>query len=176
MSGTLLTASPAFLGRLQDHLSHGDTEQVAFLLAETDVERNEFRLTDMYAVPDEEFDVQLAFHISLSDIVRPKMIKWAWDRGQSLIEAHSHLQGPAEFSASDLAGLAEFVPHVWWRLGGRPYAALVCAPDSFDALAWLAEPGVAVEVAGIRADGSPHIDVPTGATFSYLNRGSTNDG
>jgi hypothetical protein len=37
---------------------------------------------------------------------------------------------------SDLLGFEEWVPHVRWRLQGRPYAALVCAGETWDALAW----------------------------------------
>jgi len=57
--------------------------------------------------------------------------------GCCLIEWHSHCGSwPAEFSLSDRMGLKEFVPHVRWRLDSRPYAAIVVANGSFDALAW----------------------------------------
>ena len=41
------------------------------------------------------------------------------------------------FSPSDLWGFQAWVPHLFWRLRGRPYAALVTAGDTFDALAWV---------------------------------------
>jgi hypothetical protein len=37
----------------------------------------------------------------------------------------------------DFEGFTEFVPHVRWRLRGRPYAAIVVADTTFDALAWI---------------------------------------
>jgi hypothetical protein len=59
----------------------------------------------------------------------------------SLIEFHSHpAPWPAQFSGSDFHGFDEFVPHVLWRLKGRPYAAVVVAPRGFDALAWVTSP------------------------------------
>jgi hypothetical protein len=64
--------------------------------------------------------------------------KWAWDAGASLVEAHSHGDTvPACFSPSDLLGLDVWVPHLRWRLRGRPYAAIVTAGDTFDAIAWI---------------------------------------
>jgi hypothetical protein len=66
------------------------------------------------------------------------LIKRAHDLGTCLVEFHSHLgHGPAAFSWSDVTGLADFVPHVRWRLKGRPYAAVVVTKNSFDALAWV---------------------------------------
>ena len=41
---------------------------------------------------------------------------------------------------SDLLGLSETVPHMWWRLDKRPYAAIVVAPSGFDAMVWLDSP------------------------------------
>lgn len=55
----------------------------------------------------------------------------------SLIEIHSHVdQVNAKFSWSDWVGFGEFVPHILWRLPGRPYGALVFTNDSFDGLFW----------------------------------------
>src|SRR5207253_2261676 len=68
----------------------------------------------------------------------PDLIKWAWDRDACLVEAHSHPRGdPARLSPSDFHGLAEWVPHLWWRLRGRPYAALVFGDATVDGLAWV---------------------------------------
>jgi hypothetical protein len=54
---------------------------------------------------------------------------------------HSHVDGIASFSASDVWGFHEWVPHVRWRLRGRSYAAIVTAGDTFDALAWIEREG-----------------------------------
>jgi len=40
------------------------------------------------------------------------------------------------FSPSDIAGFREFVPHIHWRLKGKPYGAVVVAPASIDAALW----------------------------------------
>jgi hypothetical protein len=44
------------------------------------------------------------------------------------------------------------VSHLWWRLRGRPYAAIVTSTPDLDALAWIDNPGKAEQVAGVIAD------------------------
>jgi hypothetical protein len=76
--------------------------------------------------------------VTLTDRTRVETIRWSWDARASLIEAHSHGDtGTACFSASDLWGLKEWVPHLRWRLRGCPYAAIVTAGETFDAIAWI---------------------------------------
>ncbi len=135
--------------RLLEHLFSGRTEQLAFLLATpSDSDRETLRVSDLYCVPPRAFSIQTAFHINLGDEVRAQMIKWAWDNQSSLIEAHSHLGDvDAEFSPTDIAGLDDFVPHVWWRLQGRPYAALVFSQRGFDGLVWMTSPKCFQELA-----------------------------
>jgi hypothetical protein len=95
------------------------------------------------------------------------MIKRAHDLNASVIELHSHpFSKHAEFSPSDLSGFSEFIPHVWWRLKGRPYAAIVLAPTGFDSLAWLENPTTPNGLLQIQA-GSTLI-TPTGFTYSAL--------
>jgi hypothetical protein len=85
----------------------------------------------------EDYEVQAGDYLELGDAARARLIKEAHDRKLCLVESHSHPGPyPAAFSYSDLAGLEEFVPHVRWRLRGRPYAALVFAASGFDGLAW----------------------------------------
>jgi hypothetical protein len=80
-------------------------------------------------------------YLELTDTTRARVIKKAHDLDASLVELHSHrFPFSAGFSPTDIAGLREFVPHVWWRLQGRPYLAFVLAPSSYDALAWLTDP------------------------------------
>ena len=86
-----------------------------------------------------------------------------------LIEMHSHPRATvAEFSGSDRSGFAEFVPHVWWRLKKKPYAAIVVGPSSFDSLSWVSGPQ--------RPDGVLDLQVgterlrPTGLTFDNWER------
>lgn len=127
-----------------------DPEEAAFGFAEVFSGDGSvsFRLRDWSAVQPHEFEYRSSYHIELCDSVRPRIIKRAHDLGLSLIEFHSHpFQGSAEFSSSDILGFGEFVPHVWWRLKGRPYAAIVVAPTGFDGLAWLEGPESAVPLA-----------------------------
>lgn len=45
-------------------------------------------------------------------------------------------QVKAKFSWSDWYGFQDFVPHIQWRLPGRPYGALVFTQKTFDGLYW----------------------------------------
>ncbi len=74
----------------------------------------------------------------MEDATRARLIKRAHDVRASLVEVHSHV-GPwrAAFSFSDIRGLKETVPNMWWRLKGRPYASIVISAVSVDALAWI---------------------------------------
>lgn len=129
-------------------------EQVGFFLAEWQPEERRFVLRDWWAVLPEGLEHQSDFHVSLNDDIRAEAIKWAWDSGACLVEAHSHGKwGPAKFSTSDLWGFEEWVPHLWWRLGGRPYAALVTAADTFDAVAWIEGPDVLEQIESLDIEG-----------------------
>jgi hypothetical protein len=70
-----------------------------------------------------------------------------------------------EFSGSDIAGFGEWVPHVRWRLRGRPYVALVFDGGVFDALAWDTEDGLASAVPTIQVDGREALH-PNGRTLA----------
>ena len=127
------------------HLLPGDNpnEQAAFLFAAVKVTEQGVTLdvVDSAKLVAADFDVQAPDYLELADATRARLIKRAHDLGASLIEMHSH-PGPwnAAFSRSDLLGLSETVPHMWWRLGKRPYAAIVIAPSGFDAMVWLDGP------------------------------------
>jgi proteasome lid subunit RPN8/RPN11 len=95
------------------------------------------RVVDHAFVAPDGFALRSLHAIELSDETRARVIKRAHDLSASLVEFHSHpFPYPAEFSPTDRAGLAEVVPHVRWRLKGRPYVAVVVAPDTFDSLVW----------------------------------------
>lgn len=97
-----------------------------------------FVVREWRAIPATGFEIQSPFHVTLKDETKRDIIRWAWDRGLCLIEAHSHEElYPAELSSSDLWGLSEWVPQLSWRLQGRPYAALVVAGEGVDGLAWV---------------------------------------
>ncbi len=112
-----------------------------------------FQLLDWLPIPPEGFVSQTRFHIELRDEMKALAIKRAHDLGASLVELHSHLgRWPAEFSTSDLLGFEEFVPHVWWRLKGHPYLALVVCRSGFDGLAWMDNPNTPKHIDGIMVE------------------------
>jgi hypothetical protein len=81
---------------------------------------------------------------------RARVIKLAHERNAILLEVHSHPSGqPACFSPADIFGLVEFVPHIRWRLKGKPYAALVFGRNSVDGLAWFDDCKTAIPIARI---------------------------
>lgn len=129
-------------GQLRAHLLQPDShvEQAAFGFAERrqDQGRDIFRLIEWMAVPPEGFAVQTAYHFELTDEMRGSVIKRAHDLRACLVEFHCHTgRWPAAFSSSDRAGFLEFVPHVLWRLKGRPYLAVVVSDSGRDGLVWL---------------------------------------
>ena len=130
------------LSQLREHLlpANSRIEQGAFLFCRytVSVARDEiFDCVDWIALEPEDYEIQSGDYLELGDVARARLIKQAHDRQLCLVESHSHPgPHPAALSYSDLTGLDEFVPHVRWRLRGRPYAALVFAKTGFDGLAW----------------------------------------
>jgi len=119
-----------------------------------------FEHVDWYPIPQDGFLVRSRYYFELTDEARARVIKRAHDLGASLVEFHSHAGSwPAAFSASDLFGFQEFVPHIWWRLKGKPYLAIVVTRTGFDGLAWLTDPQSPQHVDGIVVDGS--VLIPT---------------
>ena len=131
--------------RLLRHLlpERARCEEAAFIFARTEKTPTEltFHFVESQSLTPGDFVVRRADFLELTDATRAAVIKRAHDLGTSLIELHSHV-GPwrAAFSYSDIAGLKDIVPHLWWRLRGRPYAAIVVARDGFDALVWTDNP------------------------------------
>lgn len=129
------------LGSLRGHLLRTPRcEQGAFLFCQHSVSADGYQVfscEDWLALGRADYELQAGDYLELTDAARARLIKQAHDRRVCLVESHSHPGPyPAAFSHSDLSGLDEFVPHVRWRLGGRPYAALVFAQSGFDGLAW----------------------------------------
>ena len=90
-----------------------------------------------------EYEYKSRYHIELKDGIRPKIIKMAADSDTSIIEIHSHpFAEQARFSYSDFSGFKEFVPHLFWRLKNKPYAAIVFSKNDFDSLAWMETPNI----------------------------------
>jgi len=164
---TAMIAAPGALYRAARAHLRGYIEQVGFFLADFDIEGSVFVVREFRPMPPEAFEYQSAYHVTLRDEMRPEIIKWAWDADACLVEVHSHGdEGIASFSPSDLYGFDEWVPHVRWRLRGRPYAAIVSAGDSFDALAWLDDENGLVQVTALKVDGIAH--APTARTLPRL--------
>ena len=130
----------AELDRLRRHLLRTPRcEQGAFLFCQHSISGADqvFACEDWSPLNRADYEVQAGDYLELTDATRARLIKQAHDRGLCLVESHSHPGPyPAAFSYSDLTGLDEFVPHVRWRLRGRPYAALVFAQSGFDGLVW----------------------------------------
>jgi hypothetical protein len=132
--------------RLMNHLSPAKrrTEELAFLFVGSDSHDCHTHLDhlDWFPVPPSGFVYRSGAYLELTDEMRATVIKKAHDLNACLVEVHSHpFNADAAFSPSDLEGLKEFVPHVRWRLKGRPYLALVVGPASLDALAWVDQSG-----------------------------------
>ncbi|HLM87481.1 MAG: hypothetical protein ACLQK8_13870 [Streptosporangiaceae bacterium] len=163
-----ITVDPALWEAARQHLDER-AEQVGFFLADWSPAERQFRIRGWQPVLDGAADVHGQLHVSLPDETRSAIIKWAWAEQACLIEAHSHGRwGPAAFSVYDLQNLGEWVPHLWWRLRGRPYAAIVTSARDLDALAWIDGPGEIEQVDGIAAD----VFFPaTGATRLFSRRG-----
>lgn len=136
----LIRIGAAELDRLRRHLLRTPRcEQGAFLFCRYSVSGADhvFACEDWSPLKRADYEVQAGDYLELTDAARARLIKQAHDRSLCLVESHSHPGPyPAAFSYSDLTGLDEFVPHVRWRLRGRPYAALVFAQSGFDGLAW----------------------------------------
>ena len=141
----LVRIGAADLGRLRRHLlCTPRCEQGAFLFCRysSSGDHHVFDCEDWLPLERADYEVQASDYLELTDAARARLIKLAHNRGICLVESHSHPGPyPAAFSYSDLTGLDEFVPHVRWRLRGRPYAALVFSQSGFDGLAWTDEGG-----------------------------------
>jgi hypothetical protein len=125
---------------IKRHLLRSKEEQAAFVFAEVVTEDAEIRFTavDYYLARPDDFEYQSGYHITLTDEALARVIKMAWDRQSALVELHSHPDSrfPIGFSPSDMSGFEQMVPHVRWRLSGKPYLAIVVGPEGFDALVW----------------------------------------
>lgn len=154
MSRAVINLDDERLNRLRRHLlpARSSCEEAAFLFARPEHTSDGlvFEVVEIYLVPPEGFTARSEYYLELSDATRAAVIKKAHDLDAALIEFHSHpKQREACFSWSDLHGFDEFVPHVMWRLNGRPYAAVVMALDSIDALFWLDARGRGTQLDGL---------------------------
>jgi hypothetical protein len=144
-----LTLTPAVHTDLLSHLLPlgGQCEEAAFLFVSAEKSPEELKMSvlEVEKLEPKDFIARHSDYLELADAARIRLIKRAHDLGASIVEMHSHV-GPwrAAFSYSDIKGLKETVPHMWWRLRGRPYAAIVVARNGFDALVWSENPQTAI--------------------------------
>lgn len=148
-------------------------EQAAFVFVRADHAADgsiALRYVDWKPIVSDGFLAQYSHYLELSDNERAAVIKQAHDLAACIVEFHSHPGPyPAVFSRSDLSGFQEFVPHVRWRLKGRPYAAIVVAPSGFDALAWTTSTAVPHALDAIVLDGVTEL-LPTALTLLEMKR------
>jgi hypothetical protein len=163
-----LAIEGALYRELLAHLAACEDEQVAFLFTSPPREGEALRVVEMYAVPAQGFADQSPYYLALSDEVCARVIGHATQLDGCLVEVHSHARGPAGFSQTDLFGFEEWVPHVRWRLSGRPYAALVFVGESFDALVWTGVGDRPGPLADLSVEGKGQLQ-PTGVTHRCLS-------
>ncbi|ARU59214.1 hypothetical protein OLMES_5230 [Oleiphilus messinensis] len=143
-------------------------ESAAFIFAEFHEDNKTLLLKaqDYFLVEQDGFIAQYDDYIELSDESRISIIKQAHQTNTALIELHSHpFDSPwsAAFSIADMNGFEETVPHMWWRLPGRPYAAIVVSPRGFDSLVWQKDPNSPECLSALRVD--KKVLKPTGMTL-----------
>ena len=172
---TIIELSGSVFSAISTHLLHEnmELEEVAFLFAES-IEKNgekKFVYKDHWLLQPGDFVFQSSYYFELTDKTKAKLIKRAHDLNASIIEFHSHVdQSSARFSHTDWTGFLEFVPHVFWRLKNKPYAAVVVAPENFDAIVWIDAPDKPELLKGICVDGTLHY--PTNNSYKKWIHGS----
>jgi hypothetical protein len=142
------------------------SEEAAFVFCNPQLVNGilQFHFLETYLIAPEEFNYRSLYGLEITDDCRAKIIKRAHDLNSSLLELHSHPKAStAKFSPSDRAGFESFVPHVWWRLKKKPYAAIVVGSRNFDSLCWATDAERPNGVLDIKVD--DQLFTPTGLTF-----------
>lgn len=156
---------------LRAHFFQSDVEQGAFLFASARNEGDGLRLdvVDLYLVPPEGWEVQMDVYLQMSDAERARIMKLAREKDLCAIDCHSHPNsgGNVWFSPSDVAGITEFAQYAKWKLGGKPFAAMVWGEDTLDAVVWRetflqAEPVGEVRITGL----TQKTYIPTASWFT----------
>jgi hypothetical protein len=131
-------------GQLRSHLlAAAPREQGAFAYFSTDDLGGALHVKAVELLGESDFVAQHEDYLEIADETRQRVIRQAHERQLGVIEFHSHpFPVAAQFSTADYNGLQETVPHMLWRLKGRPYGAVVVAPRDFDGLIWLPDQSV----------------------------------
>ena len=165
----ILHISTEMYEAVRSHVLQSMQENAAFLFVEPRHKANGLHLKamDLHCVPPKGLTEESGnYFLELTDEERSRVIVEATRRDAALVEVHSHpfTERGATFSYSDLRGFEEFVPHVWWRLRGKPYAAIVFSQRDCDALAWTRGPEEMEKLDKILVVGKGPI-IPTGNTL-----------
>lgn len=142
----------ALCSDLRTHIFRGTTEQGGFLFADLNQARGQVVLlaTASYLVPRSGWERQTGYHLSLRDEERLKVMLMARERDSHLVEFHSHRgMGPAGFSISDTAGLAEVLRYVKWKLPGKMYGAIVWSHMQVAGAVWTSPPDGAIPISDV---------------------------
>jgi hypothetical protein len=140
------------------HFFQNELEQGAFLFARDDSDAGGLKLVaeDYYLVPPSGWEHQGDIYLQMRDTERGKIMQMARAKGACAIDCHSHPHADTDvwFSPSDVHGIGEFAPYARWKLGGRPFAAIVWGERSVDAIAWRGDFKQALAVDEIRIGGA----------------------
>jgi len=152
------------------HLFQNELEQGAFLFGRVEQTPSELRIVaaDAYLIPPDGWEVQHTVYLQLKDAERARIMKIARAGDFSLIDCHSHPDSgvSVSFSPSDVAGITEFATYVKWKLGSKPYVAMVWGETSIDAVVWDGDFTRAQALSELRITGvSPKVLVPRGSWF-----------
>ena len=156
--------------RVNAHLFSSTKEEAAFLFASVEESADELRFVrqEAYLVPPEGWESQHEYYLEMTDQERSRIMKMAMDGHHAVIDCHSH-PGSGDsvaFSPTDRQGITEFAGYVKWKLRGTPYAAIVWAERSIDAVAWHGDFSRPVIVSEIYVDATPpRVTRPTGSWF-----------
>jgi hypothetical protein len=125
---------------VREHLFQNDLEQSAFLMANSILHKNQLVLNvvDTYLVPKEGWQVQHNLYLEMKDSERAKIMNIARLGGYAVIDCHSHPDSNSQvwFSPSDQYGITDFAAYAKWKLGNKPFAAMVWGEASLDAVVW----------------------------------------
>ncbi|OQW68806.1 MAG: hypothetical protein BVN34_09080 [Proteobacteria bacterium ST_bin12] len=145
-------------------------EQGGFLFCSYDDETQIFNVREWLPLTSSDYASQERDYLELCDTTRASLIKKAHDMDAALVEIHCHPgQQKVAFSLADWMGFKDFVPHIRWRLKGRPYAALVYGYQCIDGFAWIDQQKLPINVTGINTGQAFHST--TGNSMNALSRG-----
>lgn len=141
---------------VQTYLDHTSERMAFFAATATDgtapADRDWTVVDVMYLDDDRDYAYQGWGGVELADHIRPQTLKWSTEHDAALIEIHSHGAGrwATTFSTTDLRGLTEITPSLLWRLGGRPYGAIVVGGrKDHDSLTWATKGGAPAPIANL---------------------------